>query len=112
MNVPSVAVRTRSSAGLYVIVSVTVEIRDALLIDSGTLYGPPPTRNSVPGGVVMTWARVAAGDVPGGVVRAGGAAGGVAGAPPTGAGVTPDGCGNGAPGARICGCMTGGIAGG
>ena len=32
------------------------EIRDALVIVIGTLYGPPPTRNGVAGGVTRIWA--------------------------------------------------------
>ena len=60
MNVPSCTVRTRSTAGLKVTVSVSVDTRDALLIETGTVYGPPATRNSVPGGVTMICAGVAA----------------------------------------------------
>src|SRR5436190_18652508 len=56
MNVPSCAVRTRSTLGLNVTVSVTTDTRDALLIETGTVYGPPATRNSVPGGVTSTCA--------------------------------------------------------
>src|SRR5512133_1886407 len=74
MNVPSCAVRTRSTFGLNVTVSVTTDTRDALLIDSGTVYGPPATRNSVPGGVTITCAVFA----PAGVA-APAAAGGVTG---------------------------------
>src|SRR5688572_6933770 len=61
MNVPSCTVRTRRTFGLNVTVSVRVDTRDALLIETGTVYGPPATRNSVPGGVMMTCAAVAAG---------------------------------------------------
>ncbi len=50
MNVPSCTLRTRSTAGLYVTVNVIIDMRDALLIESGTVYGPPATRNS--GGAV------------------------------------------------------------
>ncbi len=35
-EVPSCTVRTRTTAGLYVIVSDIVDTRDALLIDTGT----------------------------------------------------------------------------
>src|SRR4051812_39196903 len=85
MKVPSCTVRTRSTFGLNVTVSVITDTRDALLIESGTVYGPPATRNSVPGGVTRICAAVddvgAAPAVPGG---AGGVAfgsrGGVAGA--------------------------------
>ena len=40
------------------IVSDSVDNRDALLIDSGAMYGPPPTLNSVPDGVMMICAGV------------------------------------------------------
>src|SRR6266567_4294203 len=62
MKVPSWgAPRTRRIAGLYVTVSVSTDTRDALLIESGTGYGPPATRNSVPGVVTMICAGVAVG---------------------------------------------------
>ena len=48
MKVPSCTVRTRSTAGLYVTVNVTIDSRDALLIETGTVYGPPATRNRCP----------------------------------------------------------------
>ena len=48
MNVPSCTLRTRSTVGLKVTVSVITDRRDALLIDSGTVYGPPATWNSSP----------------------------------------------------------------
>src|SRR4051812_3137502 len=73
MNVPSCDVRIRSTFGLYVTVKVITDRRDTLLIDTGTVYGPPATRNSVPGGVTITCAVFA----PAGVV-APGPAGGVA----------------------------------
>src|SRR4051812_25447897 len=75
MKVPSCTVRTRNTFGLNVTVSVMTDTRDALLIDSGTVYGPPATRNSVPGGVTRICA--AAGDV-GPAPAAPGGAGGVA----------------------------------
>src|SRR3954470_10373048 len=89
-------------------------MREALLIEIGTVYGPPDTRNSVPGGVTMICAGVAApatgvapGDTgwsrggPAGGVKPGGNAGG---APPGWpAGVVPAAGGGGkgvtAPGA-------------
>src|SRR5438093_11148227 len=82
MKLPSCTARTRSAAGLKVIVSVTLDTRDAPVIDTGTVYGPPPTRNSVPGGVTSTCAAagVAAGGVAGGTA-AGGVGGGAVGAP-------------------------------
>src|SRR5690349_15990742 len=94
MNVPSCAVRTRNTFGLYVTVSVITDSRATLLIDTGTVYGPPATRNSVPGGVMITCAVEGDGGVAvpaaaGGVaftsrggVAAGAVAGGVAVATP------------------------------
>ena len=41
------------------IVKVITDTRDALLIDTGTVYGPPATWNVVPGTVRMTCAGVA-----------------------------------------------------
>src|SRR4029450_572406 len=66
MNVPSCTLRTRSTFGLYVMVSVITETRDALLIDTGTVYGPPATWNVVPGTVRMICPGGACG-APGGV---------------------------------------------
>ena len=60
MNVPSCTLRTRSTFGLNVIVNVITDTRDALLIDTGTVYGPPATWNVVPGTVRMICAGVAA----------------------------------------------------
>ena len=45
MKLPSCTVRTRSSAGSNVSVSVMVDSREALATEIGTVYGPPPTRN-------------------------------------------------------------------
>ena len=56
MNVPSCTLRTRSSAGLKVIDSVTADSRVAPEIDIGTVYGPPPTRISL-GGLSVIRAR-------------------------------------------------------
>src|SRR6266542_177511 len=104
MNVPSLTIRTRSTFGLNVTVSVTTDRRDTLLIDSGAVYGPPATRNSVPGVVMMTCAAVAFGEaVPGaagGVVvmsRVGGVAGGAATSPGTPPGVGTPAPAGGAP---------------
>src|SRR5438045_5082121 len=86
MKVPSLAWRTRSTFGLNVTVSVITDNRDTLLIETGTVYGPPATRNSVPGVVMMICAAVGFGaGAPGGaggvvVTSRGGAAG--AAAPP------------------------------
>ena len=40
--------------GSTITVSVITERRATLLIETGTVYGPPATRNSVPGGVTIT----------------------------------------------------------
>ena len=48
-------------------VIVSVDNRDALFTETGTVYGPPATRNSLPGGVTMICAA--------GVVAAPGVAG-------------------------------------
>src|SRR5690242_19154476 len=103
MNPPSVTERTRSRAGSKASVIEIVERRDALLIEMGTVYGPPPTRTGVPGGVtttiaapnpaVVTGASVAACWPGGGVAGAGGAAG------DGGSGVT--GVGNGVGGGAV-----------
>src|SRR6478736_2628254 len=89
MNVPSCAVRTRSTFGLYVTVSVITERRATLLIEIGTVYGPPATRNSVPGGVTITCAVAAPAGVGPGAAAGGGAVmsrgGFAATAPPGGA---------------------------
>src|SRR4051794_18512337 len=50
MNVPSCTLRTLSTFGLNVTVSVIVDSRDALLTESGTVDGPLATRIS--GGAV------------------------------------------------------------
>src|SRR3954451_1930109 len=71
MKLPSLTTRTRSKAGLYVNVSVIDDSRLASVIEIGTVYGPPPTRNVVPGGDRITCAE----PMPGVVV---GSAGGVA----------------------------------
>jgi hypothetical protein len=81
-KLPSCTLFTLSFVGSKTSVSVTVEIRDASLISSGTVYGPPPTRNVVPGGEIRTCADPIPCDVVG---TASGAAGGGGGA---GAGVT------------------------
>jgi len=49
-----------------VIVRVITDTREALLIDTGTVYGPPATWNVVPGTVRMTCDGVAVAG-PGGV---------------------------------------------
>src|SRR6266850_7824763 len=100
MKLPSCTARTRSAAGLKVIVSVTLDTRDAPVIDTGTVYGPPPTRNSVPGGVTSTCA--AAGGVAGGGTAAGGGVGGGAVGAPGG------GCAGGTAGGAGTGVGTGG----
>ena len=47
------------------IVNVSVVKREALLIDIGAKYGPPPTRKSVTDGVMMICAGVAGAAAPG-----------------------------------------------
>src|SRR5580658_7049422 len=56
MKLPSWRLRTRSSVGSNVTVSEMVESLDTFEIEIGTVYGPPPTRNTAPGGVMATWA--------------------------------------------------------
>src|SRR5438094_10503971 len=56
-------------------VNVIVDRRCASVIDSGTVYGPPPTRNVGPGGEISTCAEPMPGDCVG--TAAGAAAGGV-----------------------------------
>ena len=51
---PSFTARTRNSIGSNVNVSVIIESRDALTMEIGTVYGPAPTRNVVPGGEERT----------------------------------------------------------
>ena len=72
MKLPSCTLRTRSFVGSKMSVSVTVEIRDASVISSGTVYGPPPTRNVGPGGEISTCAEPIPGDVVGTAAAAGG----------------------------------------
>src|SRR5690349_15531721 len=111
MNVPSCTVRTRRIFGLKVIVRVITDRRDELLIETGTVYGPPATWNVVPGTVRMICAGVCGG-APGGAVGvtsvslgcADGAA--PAGAPPTGAPVVAGGTPGGTTPAG--GCIAGG----
>ncbi|HEY2906270.1 MAG TPA: hypothetical protein VGJ29_10260, partial [Vicinamibacterales bacterium] len=43
--------------------SVTVDSREAFTTEIGTVYGPPPTRNAVPGGVMITCAAPRPGEV-------------------------------------------------
>ena len=89
-------------------VNVIVEMRAAFVIDIGTTYGPPPTRNVVPDGEIVTCAEPRPGDV---VVSADGAAaapvcGGVgAGCPAAGGAVV------GCAGAVVAGAGTTGVAG-
>jgi hypothetical protein len=88
MKLPSCTTRGRMSAGSNVIVRAMVDRREAFATDTGTVYGPPPTR-SVGGGDNTICASPNPVDVVGpapaggaaGVVGAGGAAaaGGVVG---------------------------------
>jgi hypothetical protein len=57
MKLPSCTLRTRSTAGSYVIVRLIVVNRAAPTIDSGTVYGPCPIRNVPPGGEITTCAE-------------------------------------------------------
>src|SRR4029453_7141849 len=104
MNIPSCTFLTRRTFGLNVTVSVIVEARDTLLIETGTVYGPPATRNS-PGGVTRICAAPGVAGVPvgaagvagcvtsrGGVtgsVPVGGVTGGIGGCAAPGGGVAP-----------------------
>src|SRR5437763_5568812 len=112
MKLPSCTARTRRIAGSKVSVSVIVVMRAAPLIEIGTVYGPPPTRNVVPGGDSTTCADPIPGDVVG-VSAAGGwaATGGVvvAGGGVTAGGVSMTGGGGAAAGGGV---VTGGVGGG
>ncbi|PYR06337.1 MAG: hypothetical protein DMG00_19305 [Acidobacteria bacterium] len=130
MNVPSFTLRTRSFVASNVSVSVSVERRVASVIEIGTVYGPPPTRNVGPGGDRMICADPmpgvvvgpgATGSAAGGVAVVGagvaGAVVGAAGAAPGGAGVGA-GCAAGSAGTATtfggvccCGCGTGTVPG-
>src|SRR5918994_3823978 len=109
MNVPSWTLRTRSTFGLNVIVRVITDTREALLIETGTVYGPPATWNVVPGTVRMTCAGVAV-EAPG-AAAAGGVVGLSRGVSGTGAGgaVVVPGAGGTPTGAPVVG---GGVTGG
>src|ERR1700676_2289669 len=72
MKLPSWTLRTRSSAGSNVNVSEMVESLDTFEIEIGTVYGPAPTRNPVPGGVRMTCATPTPAVVTGGSAGDGG----------------------------------------
>src|SRR5438034_2252231 len=105
MKLPSSTARTRRIAGSKVNVSVIVVIRVAPVIEIGTVYGPPPTRNVVPDGESTTCAEPIPGDTvgvsaTGGCTGAGGGctAGGVSttGGGGTGGGVAAGGVGGGA----------------
>src|SRR6476646_5944511 len=97
MKLPSCTVRTRSFVGSKIKVSVTDDSREASVTDRGMVYGPPPTRNAVLGGEMITCADPRPDDVVG-------TAGGVAGA----AGCGAAGCG----GVAGCDVVAGGVAGG
>lgn len=104
MKLPSFTPRTRNNPGSKVNVSVTIESRDTFTIDIGTVYGPAPTRNDVPGGVRTTWANPSPDDdrSPPVVGAAGAAAaGGGTSEGKTGLGVVGTGCGTG-----VCGVGT------
>ena len=121
MNVPSDTLRTRSNAGLNVTDTVTADSRDAPAIETGTVYGPLPTRISL-GGLRVTRVAVvvapAAGSAGSGVAAAGGVAGapagGVVGAPAAGGAVGVTGVPNGVAGGGVAagGAGAGVVAGG
>ena len=69
MKLPSCTLRTRSSAGSKVSVSVMVDSRETFVIEIGTVYGPPPTRNVARGGDRTTCAVPNPGDVTGSARR-------------------------------------------
>src|SRR3712207_3148697 len=75
MNVPSCTVRTRNTLGLNVTVSVSTDTRDALLIDTGTVYGPPAIVNSGRGVVIRIWVEPVGGAAAAGAAPAGGCVG-------------------------------------
>src|SRR5437762_10670650 len=75
MKLPSCTARTRSADGLNVTVSERPDRRDALVAEIATVYGPAPTRKSVPGGVTTICAPALATTGAAGLV-AGAAAGG------------------------------------
>src|ERR687898_1447345 len=97
MKLPSCTDRTRSGPGLKVTVRDTVAIRGALVTEMGTVYGPPPTRNSVPGAVTATCATL-----PGGAASAG------CGSAPGGVVALASGGGTGVS-AGAWGCVCGGV---
>ena len=106
MKLPSWTARTRSAAGLNVIVSDSPESRDAFVADTATVYGPPPTRNSGPGGVTTICAPALAIAGFGLVAVAPAGAAGIA------AGVAAEGAGGGTPAAGTpCGVAAPGTAG-
>src|SRR6185503_12035414 len=87
-------------------VNVIVDRRCASVIDSGTVYGPPPTRNVGPGGEISTCAE----PIPGAVVGVACPAPGVDGGNPAGGGVAIAGGAGGATGGGSTG-TAGGTAG-
>src|SRR5439155_3795913 len=113
MKLPSCTVRTRSFVGSKITVSVMVAMRDASVIEIGTVYGPPPTR-SVGGGEMITCAAPmpadtvgTAGAGVGGCVVAG-ATGAAAGGGVAGGGVVrtgAGGCGGAVAGGVCVGCV-------
>src|SRR5665811_2043677 len=83
-------------------VSVIVETRAASVIDSGTVYGPPPTRKACPG-VMMTCADPMPADTVG---TAGGSGADVSAAATAGAGGSAGGCDVGSGGTGVGGAGT------
>src|SRR5205809_5680146 len=88
-------------------VSVTVDRRCASMTDKGTVYGPPPSWNVVPGGEMMTCAPPIPGDAVGTAAGGGGVAGSAGAAGGVAAGGVAAGVGSGMAGAG--GGVTGGV---
>src|SRR5436190_6284480 len=107
MKGPSCTVRTRSTFGSNVIVRLMVVSRVAPLIDTGTVYGPPPTRNVVPGVEMTTCADPMPGVVIGNsAVGAGGGAGGAGGGCVSTTGGVAGGAAGGVAGGVVGGCTS------
>ena len=112
MKLPSCTLRTRSSAGSKVSVSETVESRETFTIEIGTVYGPAPTRNVVPGGERITCASPTPGVVIGGSTGAGGGRRRGEAAPACGAAADGAAAGGAASASGGCGGAAGGGCGG
>src|SRR3989442_13504890 len=90
-------------------VSVIVDRRCASVIDSGTVYGPPPTRNVGPGGEFRTCAAQIPGDAVGTADGAGVGTGSVGTAGGAGVGAAAGGwAAGGVSAGGVVGCTGGG----